>query len=305
MPPRDRPDRTERKVHRSAARRRRRLLAVATLLAAVGVGVWLALSLIAGGGGGEEGPLARAVDSAQQPEAEGEGEEKPPARIERIRVGRGVRGAVIVRRSDATGPQPTVIFLHGWGLTERSDYWRWIRHLAVRGSTVIVPRYQRSERDSPYVVLDRSLAGVRTALKRAPVMPGTLVVAGHSTGAALAADYAASAASEGLPRPEAIFAVYPGRAILGYPRGVPPVDGSRIAPATRIVAMAGANDSVVGTAPAKALLAAATRVPDSRRRYVLVNDPGVSDHFGPTRSGSRARKVFWRRLDRLIALARR
>lgn len=273
-----------------------------SVLAAAGVVVWLAASV---GGGGDGGASLLPVPDVGRPTAGVEEKEERPARIERIRVGRGVRAAAIVRRSDVEGPQPIVIFLHGWGETERDDYWPWIRHLAATGNTVIVPRYQRSAQDPPYLVLDRALAGIRTALKRAPAEPGKLVVAGHSAGGALASDYAAIAASEGLPRPVAVYALYPGRAILGYPGGVPPVDGSRIAPSTRIVALAGAGDTVVGTAPAKALLAAATRVPAERRRYVLVNNAAVNDHYAPLRSGRRSRAVFWKRLDRLIALARR
>ena len=37
------------------------------------------------------------------------------------------------------------------------------------------------------------------------------MIAGHSVGGALAADYAAVAAFEGLPAPAAVFSVYPGR----------------------------------------------------------------------------------------------
>ena len=241
--------------------------------------------------------------SMSAPKARVEPSPRPTARIETLRAGRGVRGAEIVRPAGTT-PLPGVIFLHGWGLVARSDYRPWIRHLARAGNQVIVPRYQRNKDSDPGRALRDALAGVRAAVRKAPIAPGTLVVAGHSAGGALAADYAASAAARRLPPALAVFSVYPGRRILGYPLGIPEVDPRRIPTKTRIVAMAGAKDVVVGRAPAQQLVAGARRVPDSRKRYVLVRRDSVAGHYGPTRSTRSARKVFWDRLDRLIARSR-
>ena len=227
-----------------------------------------------------------------------------PRPIVRFTVGRGRRGAAVVRRAGVQGPQPVVVFLHGWGLTQRSAYRGWIRHLAALGNTVIVPRYQRDSREDPRRVRSHALAGIRQALRRAPAKPGTLVVAGHSAGGALAADYAAVAGSHRLPRPVAVFSVYPGRRILGYPGGIPEADPARIPAITRVTALAGAGDTVVGEAPARALVARATGVPRARRRFVRVTAAAAADHLAPTRDDAAARRAFWRRLDRLIASAR-
>lgn len=135
-------------------------------------------------------------------------------------------------------------------------------------------------------------------------MDGSLVVAGHSAGAALAADYAATSGRTRLPVPVAIYALYPGRKILGYPAGIPQVDPARIRARTELIAMAGAADVVVGQAPARQLVADATAVPAAQKRYLLVQRAGVADHYGPTRSTRLARTVFWARLDRLIRRAR-
>ena len=121
----------------------------------------------------------------------------------------------------------------------------------------------------------------------------------------MAADYAAISGRGGLPRPLAVFSVYPGRAILGYPRGIPPADYGRISADSWLTVMAGANDAVVGQAPARDIVSRATRVPASRRKYVLVRNRRVSDHLAPTRSGKAPRRTFWRRLDLLISRARR
>ena len=264
----------------------------------------LVTALLAGGNGSVR-PSSEPIGQ-DDPVVRDDAVEEPPPRprpIVRFTVGGGRRSAAIVRRAGATGPQPVVIFLHGWGYTRPSAYRRWIRHLAALGNTVIVPRYQRDAQEDPSRVREHALAGIRRALRRAPARPGTLVVAGHSAGGALAADLAAVAASAGLPRPVAVFAVYPGRRILGYPGGIPAADPRRIPAATRVVALAGARDTVVGEEPARQLIASTTAVPPSRRRVVRVTS-SAADHPAPLRDDAAARAAFWRRLDRLIERAR-
>ena len=224
--------------------------------------------------------------------------------LESIRTGGGARGAEILRPRGGD-ELPGIIFLHGWGLVERSDYRPWIRHLAREGNQVIVPRYQRDEDSDPGRALGDAVAGIRRALRRAPGARRQLVVGGHSAGGALAADYTGVAQARGLPRPLAVFSVYPGRRILGYPNGIPEVDPARIPPGTRILAMAGARDTVVGQSPAQELVAGARRVGAAKKRYVLVEQRSIAGHYGPTRTSRIARRVFWGRFDRLIAAARR
>jgi len=230
----------------------------------------------------------------------GEDLERPePGRIVTERVGRGPQEAWIVRPA-TDGPKPVVLFLHGWGATLPATYRPWLEHLARAGNAVIYPRYQDSVLTPPAQALGNVLAGVRLALERVEAQPGTLVVAGHSAGGALAADYAAVAGAARLPVPRAIFAAYPGRRLRGVAPSLPEVAPERIPARTRILALGGARDTVVGTAPARRIARAATAVPRAARRYVLVRDPAVSDHLGPQRSGAATRRVFWRRLDALI-----
>lgn len=281
------------------------------MLAAAGAAALAASALSAAlfTGGSNDGaasrPSAAATTERSRPApAPPSRETAAPVPIVRFTVGSGARSATIVRRAGSTGPRPTVVFLHGWGLTQPSAYAGWMRHLAATGNTVIAPRYQRGERADPRLVRGRMLAGLRRAFTRAPVESGSLVVAGHSAGAALAADYAGIARAVGLPRAAGVFSVYPGRAILGYPGGIPQVDPGRIPGTTRLLALAGANDAVVGRAPAQALVAAARRVPPRRRRFLLVSTPSVADHLAPARGDAAARAAFWRRLDRFIVAAR-
>lgn len=228
-----------------------------------------------------------------------------PLKLERISVGSGAEAADVVRPEGLEGPAPGIIFMHGWGELGGEVYRPWIEHLARQGNVVIVPRYQLSEADSPYGALDAALAGIRAAVDVAPVAPGSLVVAGHSAGAALAADYAAVAAEDdSLPRPVAVYAAFPGRTILGYPEGIPPRDLAAIPPSTRIVALAANADKVVGEEPATELLDAAVGVPPNRKRFIEVTDRAVNGHYAPLRDDRAARDEFWDPLDELIAASR-
>lgn len=283
---------------------------LAALFAALGLAltVVLAVSMESGSDPGTSErdtsvrEAARTREPTQTPGGEDERPAAPNGPVVRIDVGRGARGAVILRRADATGARPTTIFLHGWGIRDPDAYGPWLRHLAAQGETVIFPRYQRRDLGSPARALDRAVAGIRRALRRASVADDGLVVAGHSAGAALAADYAAAATRRGLPPAAGVYAVFPGRAILGYPAGIPAVGGRKIPPKTLLLVMAGTRDTVVGELPARELLESASRV--QRKSLVVVSRPGVADHYAPTRSGRSVRRTFWKRLDRFIARAR-
>ena len=215
-------------------------------------------------------------------------------------VGSGPLTTTIIR-PDVDRKLPVVLFLHGWGGNRPRYYRPWLEHLARAGNAVIYPRYQDSIVEPPPQVLGNVLAGTRLALERVNEDRGSLVVAGHSAGGALAADYAGIARSVGLPVPVAVFSAYPGRKLPRLPFGIPEVDPARIPAATRLVALAGTNDRVVGTRPARRL----ARLAGARRRQlVVIRDPAVSDHLGPQRADAPARRAFWARLDRLIRAAR-
>jgi acetyl esterase/lipase len=243
--------------------------------------------------------LALAACGGEDPPPRGD----EPARIVTQQVGRGPQTATVVRPARA-GRLPLVLFLHGWGATRPRTYGPWLEHLARRGNAVVYPRYQDSVLTPPDQVLGNLLAGVRLALGVVDEQPGSLVVVGHSAGGALSADYAAIAGQAGLPAPRAILALYPGRSLRGVAASIPEIPPERIPAGTRVVALAGARDTVVGTTVARRIATSATRVPRARRTYELVRDPAVADHLGPQRAGADSRRTFWRRLDELIVDAR-
>jgi len=215
-------------------------------------------------------------------------------------VGSGPQTTTIVR-PEVDRKLPVVLFLHGWGGNRPRYYRPWLEHLAREGNAVIYPRYQDSVLEPPPQVLGNVLAGTRLALEQVDEDPDSLVVAGHSAGGALAADYAGIARSVGLPVPVAVFSAYPGRRLPRLPFGIPEVDPARIPAATRLIALAGTDDRVVGMRPARRL----ARLAGARRReLVIISDPAVSDHLGPQRADAPARRAFWARLDGLIRAAR-
>ena len=204
-------------------------------------------------------------------------------------------------RPDVERPLPVVVFLHGWGAPDPGFYRPWLEHLARRGSAVVYPRYQDSFVEPPRQALGNVLAALRIALARPGLDTGSLVIAGHSAGGALAADYAALASTAELPAPRAIFAAYPGRTLPRVPRGLPEIPPRRIPAGTRIEALASREDGVVGTATARAIVRGATQ---ADARLVLVEDPTVDDHQAPLRTDAAARRAFWAPLDRLVASVR-
>jgi dienelactone hydrolase len=244
----------------------------------------LVLLVVAGCGGG----------ATRRPPAQ------PPAALTTETVGRGVQQSTIVRPA-GRGPWPVVVFLHGWGAPEPAFYRPWVEHLARRGNAVIYPRYQDSFVQPPAQALGNVLAALRIALARPGLRTDSLVLAGHSAGGALAADYAALAGTAGLPAPRAIFAAYPGRRLPRIPKGLPEIPPSRIPAATRIVALASRADRVVGTGTAREIVRGAGQ---ADARLVLVDDPAAQDHLAPQRADAAARRTFWAPLDRLIAAVR-
>jgi acetyl esterase/lipase len=278
--------------------RRARAAVIAAGVAALAVAA-AAVAVVATGGDDAERADRRAPAPVPRP---GRTLPAAPAAVEEIRVGRGVRSAIVVRPRPARPAAPVVVFLHGWTAVDPAPYAPWLRHLVAGGATVVYPAYQQV----PFLDVRTPLRNVRAALRTALARigrHGPLVAAGHSAGGALAADLAASARRTGLPVPRAVYAVYPGRALRGFALRLAGPPLSRIPAPVRILALASPTDEVVGTATARAIVRGARRVPENRRTLRIIRAPAVGDHLAPQRDGARERRTFWRPLDGLVRVA--
>lgn len=222
-----------------------------------------------------------------------------PEGVERIDVGEGAQAAAIFRPVGSSGaPGPVVILLHGWVAIDPERYGSWIGHLVRQGITVIFPAYQTRPAYDTTTPLANLLTGVRAALAQVLVAPGRLVIAGHSVGGALAADYAAVAADHGLPVPAAVFSVYPGRKLRHLRMPIPATDLAQITPGTSVLALAGERDTAVGSGTARRIVQMATRADATLR---IITDDAVDDHSAPRRAGGASQRTFWAPLDALVA----
>ena|GEM_PF-2855545 len=222
-----------------------------------------------------------------------------PPGTERIDVGEAAQSAAVFRQPGTAGQAgPVVIFLHGWVAIDPERYGPWIGHLVRDGATVVYPAYQTKPAYDTVAPLANVLAGVRAALAQVQPAPGRLVIAGHSAGGALAADYAAVAAANGLPAPAAVFSVYPGRKLRHLSVPIPTVDLGTIAPRTRVLAYAGERDTAVGSSTANRIVAGAPQADATLR---LIRDDAVDDHSAPRRYDGAVQRTFWEALDELVA----
>jgi pimeloyl-ACP methyl ester carboxylesterase len=218
-------------------------------------------------------------------------------------VGVGARSAEILTpsRKSQPGAKPPVIFLHAWGPTTPFLYKAWLHHLVTSRTTVIYPAYQ-SPTSSPADMLTNLQAGVRASLARLGEDPTSVVVAGHTTGATLALDYAASAATAGLPPACAVYGVFPS-AKPGLRTAIPLSDLRQIPPGTKLLLIAGSSDPVPGgTELAQALGAQAGQIPRARRTVLLANDNNPN---GPIEQSAASRHTYWEPLDHLVTECRR
>jgi acetyl esterase/lipase len=211
-------------------------------------------------------------------------------------------GAIVIRPRNATGPEPVLIFIHGWGARDPRTYGPWIAHLAREGYYVIFPIYQVPNVTLPSQILANALVGIRGALKVGVganlAKRGPVVVAGHSAGGTLSADYAAVAALAGLPPARVVYSVYPGVRLQGWTDSITVSDLSKIPASTKLVVLAGADDQTVGEATARKIYSETPQV--AGHRLTIVTTPVLSQHGGPGYVTTSSKQTFWVPLDSLL-----
>ena len=207
------------------------------------------------------------------------------------------KGAWIFR--PAGTPKRLVIFFHGQGdATEATpvNHRPWIDHLVQKGAVVVYPRYEQVYRPA---ILDPAVAGVRQASARLDLKGLPVLALGYSRGAALAVEYAAVAARQRVPVPDAIESVNP----VPYGETSRPVDLSPVRPRTVMAVIVSEKDPHAADG-AELLLLRLRRVgfPGSQVELNIAHSKGLftADHLGPLSSSPAARAAYWAPTDALI-----
>lgn len=219
-------------------------------------------------------------------------------------VGDGLTRTYILREKGAVGPQPAVIFLHGFGSSIIAGYEPWLEHLAKSGVTVIFPSWQQPPfpTDGSQNPRDNMFRGVALATKAVPVIPSQVAAVGVSAGGALAFDYAALGKGlDDIPKANLVLSIYPGRAFPGEKDAIlplPPVGDME--PNAKVVTMVSPRDKEVGVAWGKQQYEALASRPDDLRQLVYVKTPGLGNHYAPGKTDAKAREEYWKRLDNLL-----
>jgi len=192
-----------------------------------------------------------------------------------------------------------VVYLHGYGAYLPFEWHlAWMDHLLEKGSVVLFPRYQPGL-DDPFVLTPFDLAdGLRTGFDAIEYHGQPVVAAGFSLGATLALVYAARAREWHVPRPRAVYSIFPVDPIL-VDVGV---DLSTIVD-TQVLVLAGDRDEVVGPEGPHEAFDGLTALPDTRKelRTIETTDELFADHEVPTLVGDPVvRDTFWKPLDALV-----
>src|SRR5690349_9592230 len=237
---------------------------------------------------------AQKVTPPSQPATGPGGKQYVHASVTKNRYGNGAQEYWIFEPDEPKpASAPVIVFLHGWGGMNPLYYGAWIDHLVKRGNIVIYPRYQASLLTPIRDFMPNTLGAIKSALARLASEPGHVkadvtkfAAVGHSVGGLLAANVAALASENRLPRVAAVMSVEPG--ITEAPINIPLADLKKIPAETLLLAVAGDQDTLVRDFDAKRIYNESTRVTANNKDYVtLVSDshglPGlVASHRAPT-----------------------
>jgi pimeloyl-ACP methyl ester carboxylesterase len=201
--------------------------------------------------------------------------------------------------------ESVVVYLHGYGAPLPFEWHlEWMDELLERGNAVLFPRYQGGSTDDAWILTPFDLAtGLQTGFRALGRRDVPVVAAGFSLGATLAAVYAARADTWHVPRPAAVYAIFPVDPILVDLE----LDLSGVAPTTRFLVLAGEDDYVAGPDPARELMKLLEGLPAENKEYRLIRTRGElpADHDAPTLAlRPIVRQTYWRPLDALVDEAR-
>ena len=230
-----------------------------------------------------------------QPESGPGGKNYPHAKVEKNRFGTG--GAeywIFEPAAPRVEKAPLVVFMHGWSPTKTQAYGPWIEPIVRRGNIVVFPRYQADMQTFPADFTPNAIGAIQNAIRRLETEAGRtrpdlsrFALAGHSMGAMICANIAATASTNKLPVARAILCAQPGRT-WGLPAfAVIPVDDRSAIPAeSLLVTLVGDKDEVVRDVDAKRIHNEATKVPRANKNYLVMQSDAhgtklAADHYAP------------------------
>jgi dienelactone hydrolase len=236
---------------------------------------------------------AHAATPPGQPKSGPGGAENPGVEIVKRAAGTASTGAyVFYSAGNPAQARPVVVLLHAWGAINPVVYGGWIDHLARRGYLVVFPVFQDIGRTRPVDATARvtkTLQAVLPGLASDPAAKADLTrvaMLGHSAGAGLAFNLAATAKSADLPQPKLVFTLMAGGiASDEKSRGIQLSDLSQIDPATSIVTMVGDREAIASERVSRRLLRETDAVPPEHKLFVRV---WSDDHGFPALSATLA-----------------
>ncbi len=193
---------------------------------------------------------------------------------------------------------PLVLFVHGWGGFKPMYYRDWLNHLVKKGNVVVYPRYQASFLTPPEKFTPATINALSKAIERLKKDDNITIntenfgVIGHSAGGTISANVTAIAGDKGLPEPDGVMIIQPGRSLNRDNENIIEErfkleDLSKIPSETNMIVMVGEDDNVVGNRTARKIFREATSVPLKRRDFIIVrsdrrgNPNLIADHFSP------------------------
>ena len=191
---------------------------------------------------------------------------------------------------------PLIVFIPGWTGVNPINYGAWFDHLVKQGNVVLYVPYMDATWATPFATFaDNAEMGEQMAIdellhgQRPDGSPhvrpdfSRFSIAGHSTGGIIEANLAArAAAGNGLPVPQVVLSLTPGRMALGFNQeknGLLTLEDLSVLPQdTLLVAVAGDRDTSVYSARSRDsvyVLASAANLPPDQRLLYLVQSAGL------------------------------
>jgi dienelactone hydrolase len=175
----------------------------------------------------------------------------------------------------AAEPRPVIVLLPAWGAVNPQIYGGLIDHLARKGYLVLWPRFQELGKTRPGDATANAVTLVKEAFAALADDPNArpdtarVAVIGHSAGAAIAANIAALAKSEGLPVPKLVLGLMPGGVAKdAKSRGIVLAELQQIDPATLLITMSPDRDHLPADRTGRRILKEAANVPVERKIFM-------------------------------------